>query len=192
MKNNHKYIYSFYKSNKRMPSYTELAEIYNFKSKNAAYTLATKFIKEGLLKKDNKGKLIPGSHFNKIPLLGSVQAGFPSVGEELRDETLSLDEWLINDHDATYLLRVSGDSMIDAGIIEGDYIVVERNSNANIGDIVIAEVDSEWTMKYLRKKKSKFYLEAANDKYPDIYPSGDLNIQAVVRSLVRRYESKKK
>ena len=61
----------------------------------------------------------------------------------------------------------------------------------NIGDIVIAEVNDEWTMKYLRKKNANYYLEAANDNYPDIYPEGELKIHAVVRSLVRKYESKK-
>lgn len=174
-----------------MPSYSELAHLYGFKSKNAAYTLAHNFIDKGILKKDAKGFLIPGDQFNGIQILGTVQAGFPTFASEEKGEHLSLDEWLVHDHDATYLLRVSGDSMVNAGILEGDYVVVERTQDSSTGDIVIAEINDEWTMKYLRMKNSKHYLEAANSNYPDIHPDGELKIHAVVRSVVRKYESKK-
>ncbi len=81
--------------------------------------------------------------------------------------------------------------MIDAGILEGDFVVIERTQNYKVGDIVIAEIGNEWTMKYLRKKGADFYLEAANEDYPDIYPEEELKIHAVVRSSVRKYETKK-
>jgi repressor LexA len=183
-------LLKFYKLNRRMPSYFELAKLYNFKSKNAAYNLANNFIKDDILKKDSKGYLLPGNNFFSVNILGTVQAGFPGFASEENGGILSLDEWLVNDHDSTYLLQVNGDSMIDAGILEGDYVVVERTQNFSVGDIVIAEINNEWTMKYLRKKNDKFYLEAANKNYPDIHPDGDLKIHAVVRSLVRKYESK--
>ena len=192
MKYTVKNLLLFYKKNKRMPSYAELSVLYGFRSKNSAFSLAERLIVDGYLEKDQQGKLLPGCRLREIPLLGSVQAGFPSVGEESMDESLSLDEWLVNDHDATFLLRVSGDSMFDAGIIEGDYVVVERGAQSKIGDIIIAEVDGEWTMKYLRRADSGYYLEAANANYPNIYPEGDLKIHAVVRSLVRKYESHKR
>ncbi|NCS99940.1 LexA family transcriptional regulator [Candidatus Parcubacteria bacterium] len=185
-------IVSFYISNKRMPSYSELAALYGFKSKNAAYSLANEFIEENILEKDLKGFLIPGKQLYGIQVLGAVQAGFPTFAKEEKSDHLSLDEWLVNSADSTYLLEVSGDSMIDAGILEGDYVIVERTQDVSVGDIVIAEINDEWTMKYLRNKNGKPYLEAANDQYPDIYPEGDLEIHAVVRSLVRKYESKKK
>ncbi|MBU1046634.1 LexA family transcriptional regulator [Patescibacteria group bacterium] len=184
-------LVSFFKSNGRMPSYSELAKLYGFKSKNSAYSLASNFIDQDILRRDSKGFLIPGEQFNGIQILGTVQAGFPAFASEEKGEHLSLDEWLVNEHDATYLLRVSGDSMIDAGILEGDYVVVERTQDFSVGDIVIAEVDDEWTMKYLRIKNNKYYLEAANNEYPDIYPKGELKIHAVVRSLVRKYEKNK-
>ena len=184
-------LLKFYKSNKRMPSYSELAKLYDFKSKNAAYRLADNFIKENILKKDIKGYLIPGSNLFGIKILGTVQAGFPGFASEENGEILSLDEWLVNDHDSTYLLRVNGDSMIDAGILEGDYVVVERTQSVAVGDIVIAEINNEWTMKYLRKKNGKNYLAAANKSYPDIHSDGDIKIHAIIRSLVRKYESKK-
>lgn len=174
-----------------MPSYSELASLYGFKSKNAAYSLANTFINEGIISKDLKGFLVPGNKFYGVQVLGTVQAGFPTFASEDKGEHLSLDEWLVHDHDATYLLKVSGDSMINAGILEGDYVIVERTQSCNVGDIVIAEINDEWTMKYLRKKNGEHYLEAANDEFPDIYPEGELLIHAVVRSLVRKYEIKK-
>ncbi len=191
MKHSREKLVSFFTSHKRMPSYSELASLYGFKSKNAAYSLAHNFIKENILKKDSKGFLIPGNQFHGVQVLGTVQAGFPTFASEEKGEYLSLDEWLVNDHDATYLLKISGDSMINAGILENDYVVVERTQDYTIGDIVVAEINDEWTMKYLRKKNGKYYLEAANDNYPDIYPDGELKIHAVVRSSVRKYESKK-
>lgn len=190
MKHTKEKLVSFYKSTGRMPSYSEMAKLYDFKSKNAAYSLASNFINQGVLRKDPKGFLIPGEQFNGIQILGTVQAGFPAFASEEKGEHLSLDEWLVNEQDSTYLLKVSGDSMIDAGILEGDYVIVERTQNFSAGDIVIAEVDDDWTMKYLRIKNKKYYLEAANDKYPDIHPQCELKIHAVVRSLVRKYESR--
>lgn len=190
MKHSKEKMVSFFKSHKRMPSYSELADLYSFKSKNAAYGLASYFINAGILEKDSRGFLIPGPQFQGVQILGAVQAGFPTFASEDKSEHLSLDEWLVNDHDATYLLKVSGDSMIDAGILEGDYVVAERTQNYAIGDIVIADIQNEWTMKYLRKKNGIYYLEAANENYPDIHPEGELKIHAVIRSVVRKYETK--
>ena len=89
--------------------------------------------------------------------------------------------------DASYMLKVKGDSMKDAGIIEGDMVIVERRSDAKVGDIVIAEVDGAWTMKYYRMKNGRPYLEAANTKYKPIIPTEELKVAAVVRSVVRKY-----
>lgn len=191
MKYDKKNLVSFFNNKGRMPSYSELADIYGFKSKNSAYSLAKSFIELNILKKDSRGFLIPGGKFKGVQTLGTVQAGFPTFASEDKEEHLSFDEWLINDHDATYLLRVSGDSMVDAGILEGDFVVVERTQDFSTGDIVIAEINNEWTMKYLRKDDSGYYLEAANESFPDIYPEGDLKIHAVVRSSVRKYEKKR-
>ena len=77
--------------------------------------------------------------------------------------------------------------MKDAGIQEGDLVIVERKNNAREGDIVVAELDGEWTLKYLRKGSQGFYLEAANDEYPDLYPSEDLKIGGIVRGVLRKY-----
>jgi repressor LexA len=120
-------------------------------------------------------------------VLGLVEAGFPSPAEEDRGDGMSLDEYLIPRRDASYMLKVKGDSMKDAGIVEGDMVIVERTQDARVGNIVIAEVDGAFTMKYLRTKNGKLYLEAANPRYKDIHPQGELKISAVVRSVIRKY-----
>ena len=99
---------------------------------------------------------------------------------------MSLDEYLIENKEASYILRVKGDSMIDAGIREGsgDRRAHER---ARVGDIVIAEVDGEWTMKYLRKRGDRLYLAPANPRYKPIVPKEELKVVAVVTAVVRKY-----
>ena len=85
------------------------------------------------------------------------------------------------------MLKVKGDSMNDAGIMAGDYVIVERKKTASVGDIIIAEIDGAWTMKYLRKDAKGYYLEAANRSYKPIRPKEELLISAVVKAVVRKY-----
>ena len=170
-----------------MPSYREMMALLGFKSTNAVHKFVQKLIDAGLFSKDKDGHLIPARMFGEVRVLGLVEAGFPSVAEEQNSDTLSLDEYLIDNKEATYMLRVKGDSMIDAGIREGDLVLVERTETPKVGDIVIAEVDGGWTMKYLRKKGNSMYLEPANSKYEPIYPEEELKITAVVKAVIRKY-----
>jgi repressor LexA len=140
-----------------------------------------------MVKKDSSGKIIPGDFFHHIKVLGIVEAGFPSPAEEELIDTMSLDEFLVRNKEATYMLKVSGDSMIEAGIMPDDIVLVERGIDAKDGDIVIAVVDDEWTIKYFRQKGKKVYLEPANKKYKPIYPKQTLEIAAVVKAIIRKY-----
>jgi repressor LexA len=180
-------ILDFYRDTKRMPSYTEVMKLLGFKSKNSVYKLINKLISEGILDKDSSGRLVPNNLDFEIPLLGLVEAGFPTTVDEAMTETISLDNYLIKDKSTSYLLEVKGDSMIDAGIQEGDLVIVERKGEPKIGDIVIAEVDGGWTMKYFRKKGSTVYLEPANKAYKPIFPVHQLRIAAIVRGVIRKY-----
>ena len=170
-----------------MPGYQEIMNLVGFKSKNAVYKLINKLVEEGILNKDSKGKLTPNKLFGEIPLLGLVEAGFPTDAGEAMTDTLSLDDYLIEHKDSSYLLEVKGDSMIDEGIKEGDLVLVERKGEAEDGDIVIAEIDGGWTMKYLRKKNGKVFLEAANSKYKPMYPTYGFRIAAIVKGVIRKY-----
>lgn len=176
----------FHHAHKRMPTYAEMMNIFEYKSKAAVSYFLEKLIDEGIVVRDKAGKLIP-KNFGELKVLGLVEAGFPvSAAEELLD-TISLDEYLVENKEATYILKVKGDSMIDAGIVQGDMVIVERGRPAKEGEIVVAEVDGEFTLKFLRKKKGKLYLEAGNKKYKPIYPECELKIEAVVRAVIRKY-----
>jgi repressor LexA len=120
-------------------------------------------------------------------MLGAVEAGFPSPAEEELADTLSLDRLLIKNPDATFLLKVSGDSMSGAGILPGDMVVVDKGQQPKSGDIVIAEVDGQWTMKYLNKRGENVILVSANPQYKPIKPTAELKIAGVVTAVVRRY-----
>jgi SOS regulatory protein LexA len=180
-------IISFYKRNKRMPGYAEIMALVGFKSKNAVYKLVNKLVDEGIVEKDEKGKLIPMKFLDEIPLLGLVEAGIPTIVDADSTDSLNLEEYLIRNREATYLLEVKGDSMIDEGIKEGDLVIAERRGNPRDGDIVIAEVDGGWTMKYFKKKGEKVYLLPANKNYRPIYPQYDLKVAAIVRGVIRKY-----
>lgn len=180
-------IFSFYKSHKRMPVYTEIMKLLGFKSKNAVYKLINKLVEEGIVSKDNSGRLIPSRMLGEVPVLGLVEAGFPTAAEEELVDTMSIDDYLIEHKEASYLLEVKGDSMIDAGIQEGDLVIAERRGEPRDGDIVIAELDGGWTMKYYRKKNGQVYLEAANPKYKPMYPTQDLKVAAIVKGVIRKY-----
>ena len=170
-----------------MPSYAEMRDLAGFRSKDSAFKLARRLISEGLLAKDEAGKLIPGPQFQAVQLLGTIEAGFPSPAEEELLDTMNLDDYLIKNREATFLLNVTGKSMIDAGILPGDQVLVERGATAKDGDIVIAEVDGAWTMKYLKKEGRRVVLVPANKAYKPIVPKSELRIAAVVRALIRKY-----
>ncbi len=179
-------IISFHNSHHRMPSFSELAKLSGYKTKSAVSYALDKMIEEGVVSKDKKGRLIP-RQLGHARVLGLVEAGFPSPAEEELSDTMSMDEYLIENKEATYILRVKGDSMIDAGIHDGDMVIVERTDKYKDGSIVIAEIDGQWTIKYFRKEKGKVFLEPANKNYGRIYPTQELKIAAVVKAVVRKY-----
>jgi repressor LexA len=180
-------ILNFYKKHRRMPGYNEMLSLLGFKSKNAVYKLIQKMVDDGTVSKDAKGRIIPTKLIGELPFLGLVEAGIPTMAEALTSDTLSLDDYLIRSKEGTYILEVKGDSMIEEGIKEGDLVIVERRGEPKEGDIVIAEVDGGWTMKFFRKNGKQIYLEPANKKYKPIYPEYDLKIAAIVRGVIRKY-----
>lgn len=181
-----KQLLAFYQREKRMPTYTEMMRLFDFKSKNAVSRLVQKFIDAGIVTKDYLGRLVPEKSLGDIPLLGFVKAGFPSDVEEIQD-TVNLDDYLITKKSSTYMLEVDGDSMIDAHISDGDMILVEKQSNAKDGQIVVANVDGEFTMKYFKRSGDKVWLEPANKDFKPIYPKTHLTIVGIVKAVIRKY-----
>jgi SOS regulatory protein LexA len=181
-------IARFYKKSGRMPSFSEIGEMVGLRSKNAVSKLVGKLEGLKVLARDTKGRLIPGSIASPVRVLGTVEAGFPSPAEEELVDTLSLDALLIQNREATFLLKVSGDSMSGAGILPGDMVIVDKGRAPRSGDIVIADVDGQWTMKFLRKRKDEVTLLPANPRYKPIRPKSELKIAGVVTAVVRKYK----
>jgi len=137
------------------------------------------------------GTQIPAPHAVPLrrPLFGhKVKAGFPSPADDFVEAWLDLNEHLIEHRDATFFLQASGDSMIGAGIQEGNLLVVDRSLEARHGDIVIAVIDNELTVKRLEKRRGKIRLIAENPAYApiELQDGQELTIWGVVTSVIQR------
>jgi SOS regulatory protein LexA len=182
-------IADFYHDRHRMPTYEEMLTLLAVRSKSVVNFWMNKLLEKGILEKDPKGHLTFIKLQVGVPLAGTVSAGFPSPAEEELRNIVSFDEYLINKSSGLFLLKVDGDSMIGAGIMKDDLVLVERGREPKSGDIVIAEVDGAWTMKYFYKKDKEVYLEAANPKYPKIKPAAEMRLDGVVTAVVRKYHT---
>lgn len=182
-----KKIMGFFREARRMPTYSEMVTLLDVRSKSVVNFWVQKLMAAGILKKDGKGFLQPARRSLSLPLVGEVRAGFPSPAEEELRDIISLDEYLISRPETSFLLEVSGDSMIGEGIKPGDLVVVEKGREPRNGDVIIAQVDGEWTMKYFRKKRGGIVLESANPEYPPIRPKRELTVGGVITAVVRKY-----
>lgn len=182
-----KKIREFFRSHHRAPSFEEVRSLFNYRSKASAHFLVDQLIEKNFLHKDTKGRIL-WDQLTGVKLLGSVQAGLPTAEEEVLTDTMDLDRLLVKDPQQTFLLKVSGDSMIDAGIHEGDFVLVERGREPKNHDIIIAEVDREWTLKYYEKEGSRVRLVPANNKYSPIIPTQELKTGGVIVAVIRKYK----
>ena len=188
------YIVEFQHKRGYSPSLADLALAFGVSSKNAIAKVVNALVREKQLEKDPKGriKIIEQSVQEAelqpmmLPLFGPISAG---AAEEQAEEILNLEEYIVpqRSRGATFLLRVRGDSMIEAGIQEGDLVVVDRNAEPKAEEIVVGVLDGEFTLKRLRKDKGKFYLQAENPQYPDMYALEELQVAGVVRGVIRKY-----
>ena len=170
-----------------MPSYSEMLNVFGLRSKNAVFKRVSALIDAGFLEKDKRGKLIPKRSMMAVPLLGSIQAGFPSPAEEELQDVVSLDEYLISNPNATFLVTVQGDSMIDAHIADGDMVICEQVNSVDNGEIVVAVVDGEFaTLKRFFKEKNRIRLQPENPKMDPIYAT-EVEIKGKVVGVIRRY-----
>ena len=178
----------FYRRENRVPNYDEMQKVFGYRSKGTVSALMQKLHDAGFVVKRNRRIELTGKLTGGLRLLGAVKAGFPSPAEEELRDGISLDEFLVKKPDATFMLTVSGDSMVDAGIHPGDLVLVERGATPKNNDIVVAQVDEEWTLKYFMRDSHGVRLEPANKRYKPIIPSRSLVIGGVVRTVIRKYE----
>ncbi len=184
-------LQDYYARHRVFPPYSAIGELLGLKSKSSVAALVARLRLAGHLESTPDRRLKPGPRFFDRVLADSVRAGFPQPADDSAKDTLTLDEFLIDHPSRTVLVRVKGDSMIDAGIHPGDIAVVERTHEARPGDLVVAIVDDEFTLKYLAKDKDGYVLKPANPAYPVIRPRGSLEIFGVVVGMVRKYSKGK-
>lgn len=174
-----------------LPSYAGIGVVVGFKGKTAAVRLGKRLMDAGYLRSVPGGKLAPTERFFELPMFDSpVRAGAPDAvqGQEPGDQ-MSLATYLTDTPSKTVLIRVRGDSMVDAGVLDGDLAVVERSRGAVQGQFVVAVVDGDFTLKELRFEGNQPVLMPHNRRYAPIRPKQDLEIFGVVRGIVRRYRS---
>jgi DNA polymerase V len=121
-----------------------------------------------------------------LRILGTIEAGFPSPAEEELSDTITLDDLLIENKEATFMLKAPNNAMIGAGIIAGDMVFLDRSRTAKDGDIVLAQVDEVTALRYLRKQGNRAWLQAANPRYPALVPEEQLTVSAVVVAVARK------
>jgi SOS regulatory protein LexA len=174
----------FYDEHERVPTYEEMKKLFGVKSKNTVAYKVKKLIEEGVLVKE--GRRLAMGIVGGFMKLGNIQAGFPTTAEE--QEEVSLDRMLMRRKGRTFLLEVQGESMKDAGIFDGDLVVVERGREPLKGDIVVARMADEYTLKYFNVERGKPVLIPANKKFKKIYPDPDnFQVEAVASAVVRRF-----
>lgn len=188
------YIVEFQNKRGYSPSLADLAVAFGVRSKNAVAKVVNSLVRERQIEKDPRGriKIIAQQQVDEapiimtLPLFGPIAAGFATAAEEQAEEQISIEDYLVRDRSSTFLLRVKGDSMIDAGIHEGDLVIVERGKEAKVNQIVVGVLDGEFTLKRLKKAKGKFYLQAENAAYPDMYALDELQVAGTVRGIIRK------
>ena len=178
----------YYAETRRIPTQQRIADLIGF-SKAAARKLLERLEAEGYIARTpDDDAWIPEKRFFERLLAGSaVRAGAPDMIDGATGDLFLVDDYLIRQPSRTIMVPVKGDSMIDAGIHDGDLAVIERGRPAGKGDFVIAIVDNEFTLKELGLERGRFILKPHNPAYPVIRPRSDLEIFGVMVGLVRRY-----
>lgn len=180
----------YYADHRHIPSFQRIATLMGFTSKGASSKLLARLESAGFIEQAEDDAWIPAARFFERPLIDvSVRAGAPDRIEASAATPFLLDDYLIRKPSQTMLVPVKGDSMVDAGIHEGDLVAIERGRPATAGDFVVAIVDNEFTLKELGLERGRFVLKPHNPAYPVIRPKGDLEVFGVVVGLVRRFKS---
>jgi SOS-response transcriptional repressor LexA len=165
MSNDRSYLTSlqdYYARYRALPSYASIGDLLGLKSKSSVAALVA-----------------------RLKLAGFLDST-PDAVDDTDADALTIDDYLIEHPSQTVLIRVKGDSMMDAGIFDGDLVVVEKRPAAHKGDIVVAIVDNQFTLKRLEQEQGRFVLKAENKAYPIIRPEGSLEIFGVMVGLVRK------
>lgn len=197
------FILAFRRDNGCSPSIPEIQQQFGIRSPNGVAGHLNALEAKGYIRRAERGSrqidpvggdtppplaMPPGVH--ALPIFGQIPAGPPQELAAQADGTATLDESALGfkPADGCFVLKVRGDSMRDAGILNGDLVVIQPTPDPRAGQIVAALIDGESTLKRLVRIKGKWFLKAENPDYPELHPRADLVIQGVVRTVVRRMD----
>jgi repressor LexA len=174
-------------------SLARMAKVLGFSSANAALKLRDRLCAAGILRKGLGGKVLPTDRFFALQVMdASLRAGAPDTVEPWSwSDAMTLESFLVKRPSKTVLLKVRGDSMRDAGILDGDLAIVERTKQAQKGQIVVAIVDGAYTLKELQYEGKRPVLMPHNPEHKPIRPQSDLEIYGIFRGLARSHWSTK-
>ncbi|WP_283149545.1 LexA family protein [Silvimonas soli] len=181
-------LQDYYSNYRSLPSYAVIGEMLGMASKSAVSALVKRLMLAGYIEMTPDKRLAPTKRFFERELADfPVPAGLPAAANDAMSEALSIDDYLVNRPSATIMVRVRGESMIEAGIHDGDIAIVEKRPAASVGDIVVAIIDDEYTLKELGRDKQGFMLLPRNPEFSPIRPQEGLEIYGVMVGLVRKY-----
>jgi repressor LexA len=191
------FIRAFQSEHGVAPTHREICDHFGFSSYGTVYKHLSLLEKKGLIRRDwnqKRGvelveKAVPAeapAGVRELPLFGVIAAGRP-LEVEVSDETITVPDRLTS-RGENYVLKVRGDSMIDDGILDGDYVIIARREQANNGEMVVANVAGEVTLKRLYREGERIRLQPANALMAPIYAHArDVAVQGVVVGLMRRF-----
>ena len=185
------YVKNYLEQNSFPPSVREICAEVGIKSTATAYAYLEKLQKQGLITKTPDKKRAfsltqKANTFESIPLVGVVTAGTPILAVENFENYYPLPPEFNNSENDLFMLRVQGDSMIEAGIYDGDKIIVKRQNTADNGDIVVALIEDSSTVKRFFKRDGKIVLHPENQALSDIVLD-DVVILGIVQGLYRKF-----
>ena len=191
------FLFEFQSKEKMAPTYREIVTHFGFTSTKAAADHVCALEKKGYVRRHGGRSrgielIMPVQKTDQegiaVPILGNIPAGIPEQKIEHRHGVITVDASLIGgtEHHRLFALQVKGDSMIDRGIYEGDWVIADADAIPHENDVVIALIDGENTLKTLAGKENNFYLKAENPDYNDWIPVNELIIQGTARAIMRR------
>ncbi len=192
-----KFIISEIREHSLPPSVSEMAIFLKVKSKNAVSKMLKQLEDKDYISISGKARGIKildaiGESVQKgmlqVPILGNIQAGLPTLAEENIEDWINLPQTLVKNRQDVFLLRVRGDSMKNAGILEGDLVIVKPAKDIKNNDIVVALLHDEATVKRFIKIQNRAYLKPENENYKNIYPQGEWTVQGKVVGVIRNLE----
>ena len=189
------FLVDYYNKNNVYPTFDEMRDFLKIKSKSGIHKLLSSLEEKGFVNRlPHKARALSiNSSVNKneknLPFLGRIAAGNPIEAITGSFEQISVPNYLINNKDEHFSLEVSGDSMVDAGIFDGDIVIIRKTEAANSGDIVVALIDqNEVTLKRFRSFKNSIALEPANKNYKiRLFGEDRVKIQGKLVGLIRKF-----